>query len=595
MKKIKFWLVLLAFVFALISPVSVWADVPSAVTYLKAQTQDAWVTQALAATSQTNIGTDHLKTVAGTLATDYAKTILAVAATNQNPATFGNIDYVAKLKTFYNNHQIGDASLINDDIWGLLALAAVKDTSAQEFIDAKDYILNHQNTDGGWSYATTGQSDTNDTAAAIIALVEAGVSSSDSKITQAINYLKTAQNADGGFGYQPGNDSDSGSDAWVITALNKLNQNPASWSKGNNTPITHLQSLQDTDGGFWWVKPGTSDFNNKAMTAYAVIALSNKSFPVGYYQSLGTTTPQTQTYHLRLEGQNSTICETDAAGTTALDLIKNAATICGYTYNITQESFGSYLRGINSETAQGLAGWLYYVNHTSPSVGAGDYQLAANDSVLFYYGQWGWNPTKLVIADTSLDVGQSIDIFAKYFNGTDWLPLPNAVIKVNDTTRTADATGKLTLTFETNGINELYVNTPDFVRSQKTKVTVGNVVNDQLAMQVEIDQTGTVAGSSIGLIITPDVINFGKLKPGETSTKNITVQNDGSDSLTINATISGDSVFTSGIKIDGKNSAEYSQTLLPRAGKDTAINLSVPLGYTGSGVKTGEIIFWAVK
>ena len=589
MKKCKILLLAAALLVAPLNPIFVSADVSSGITYLQAITPDAWVTQALVASGQTNVSAEHLKTVSGNLATDYAKAILAVSAAGQDPKTFGNLDYVAKLKTFYNNSQFGDQTLINDDIWSLLALSSIKDITGQEFTDAKSFILSHQNTDGGWSYAVSATSDSNDTAAAIIALIEAEVSASDEKIVKALDYLKTTQNNDGGFGYQAGADSDSGSDAWVIAALNKLNINAASWNKGEEDPIKHLNSLQDTDGGYWWVKPGTSEFNNKAMSAYAVIALSGKSFPVAYFQSVPAGT-----FHLRIEGETNTICDVNVQGPTALDLVKNAAEICDYTYNITQESFGQYLRGIGSDEAEGMIGWLYFVNNTSLAVGAGDYAMQAGDEALFYYGDWGWNPTKLILSDSEIEVGQTVALEAKYFNGSNWLPLPGATVYVNGTARQADAVGGLTLTFEQNGVNQVYVDTADFVRSEKYQIVVGENVSQSLNLQVEIDQSnGQVLGDAVALEITPASLDFGKLSPGQTGSQMITLQNTGSSNITVGANVAGDNVFMTGVKINDFAPAQFSDTIAFDTQKTETIKLTVPLGYTGSGIKNGQIIFWA--
>jgi len=267
--------------------VSAGVDVDAAVNYLRTKDNSAWKTMALVATGESGLTGDHLKNINSENAIDYCAPILAITALGEDPRTYPNQDYVAKLKTYYNNNQMGDATLLNDDIWSILALASIYQADSTEAVAAKKFLLDNQNDDGGWGYSISegsDTSDTNDTAAAIIALVEAGVSVVESSIVDALAYLQSTQNNDGGFPYDPnslwGTDSDSGSDAWVIWALNKVGQDPASWTKGENSPITHLQSLQDAgDGGFWWIA-GESEYNNKAMTPYAVIALAGKSFPV---------------------------------------------------------------------------------------------------------------------------------------------------------------------------------------------------------------------------------------------------------------------------------------------------------------------------
>ena len=575
-------------------PVFVSAGIPEAVTYLQSQVDDPWITMALVAAGQSSIPNGHLRSVSGNLATDYAKTILALAALGENPSTFGNVDYVVQLKSYYSQNQMGDPNLLNDDAWSILALASVGQVNSLEAQKAKDFLLANQNANGGWSYSVGAGSDTNDTAAAIMALVEAGISPTDPVIINALTYLQSAQNTDGGIGYDINSDSDSGSDSWVISALYKAGINPTSWSQGNNNPITHLESLQDDDGGFWWVEEGTSEWNNKAMTTFAVIALAGKTYPVDYYQS---DQPTPGTYHLRLEGGSATICDALVAGPTALDLVKNAAATCSYTYTITQEIYGPYLRAINDEQASGLSGWLYFVDNISPPIGAADYNLEEGDEVLFYYGQWGWNPTRIDVSSTEIDPGQTIDVSAKYFNGSDWLPLPNAVIKVGQDTRTADALGDLALTINQNGIYQLYVDTPDFVRSQKVTVTVGDTVSQQIGLQVEIDQSGggNIGGEAIALIVNPTQINFGTLAPGQTANQIVSLENGGTVDLSVGATVNGDVVFVSGIKINNEPSGNYSETLAPDEGKTADVSLTVSGSYLASGRKTGELIFWATS
>lgn len=285
------------------------AGMAEAVDYLKGQTPDAWITQALIAAGQTNVAVDHLSNVVeGTLnpANDYAKTILALAAAGKNPRTFGEIDYVAKLESYYKSNQMGDAALLNDDIWSLLAFASIKMAGFKEAVAAKNFLLAKQNADGGWGYNLSGGSDTNDTAAAIIALAETGASASDPVIMKAFDYLRSLQNADGGFPYNPawGGASDPDSDAWVIWALNRLGQDPAAWDKEGNNPAANLRLWQGEDGGFKWATDGMSD---KKLTADAVIALAGKSFPIGYFEIPKPTTKLTVNKSALNSGQSLVI------------------------------------------------------------------------------------------------------------------------------------------------------------------------------------------------------------------------------------------------------------------------------------------------
>ncbi|MDP2765907.1 MAG: DUF4430 domain-containing protein [Candidatus Methanoperedens sp.] len=591
MKMKKFFILLIAAAIAF-QPVFVTADIGSAVAYLQTQPQDAWVTQALAAVGADNIATGHLDSVSGTSATDYAKAILALAAVGKNPATFGNIDYAAKLKTYYNNNQIGNEGLLNDDMWSVLALASAGEKNSEEAVGAKNYLLSHQNIDGGWGYAVSGGSDTNDTAAAIMALVEAGLNPADQAIINAVNYLKSAQNNDGGFGYMPGSESDSGSDSWIISAIYKIKQNPNDWNKNGGNPIAHLQTLQDTDGGFWWVKPGTSKWNNKAMTAYAVIALTGKSFPVGYYNKANAGK-----YHIRIEGGANTICDTYADGKTALDVMKNAAESCDYTCVIQDTSYGPYLSKINNEEAAGMSGWMYFVNYKSPPIGAADYLLAEGDEVLWYYGDWGWQPTRMLADEYSLETGRSIAITVEYFNGQSWLALEGATVKGAEQNYTTSALGRVIAVLP-DGYYVLYAQKDGFVRSNQKEISVGAAVSRSVGLTVEIEQPGSsdgvgVAGEAIIFEVTPSQLSFGKIKPGGTASQTLNISNLGTVNLIVAAVMAGNSVFKENLQLDNRLWPNYSAVLASDESKDVKASLPVPANYLDSGIKTGELILWA--
>lgn len=569
---------------------SIEAGVLEGVTYLQGQTQDAWITQALVAAGQVDVPTDHLSSVSGILATDYAKTILALAAAGEDPTAFGSIDYVAKLKTYHSNNQMGDENLLNDDFWSVLALASVDEINSTESQNAKNFILANQNNDGGWGYNVGGESDSNDTAAAVMALVEAGVSVSDGVITNAVNYLKSTQNDDGGFGWSQGDPSDSGSDAWVMSAIYKLGQDPVSWTKNSHHPVEHLETLQDTDGGFWWVEPGTSDFNNKAMTTFAVVALAGKTYPVGYWQ------PNAGKYHLRIEGQSGTMCDVYVEGTTALDVVENGSVVCGYTYNIEDTAYGPYLNQINNETAQGMSGWMYFVNFISPVVGANDYTLQEGDEVLWYYGDWGWMPTRLLVDDNNVESGQCVLVSVDYFDGQNWLDLEGATIKGGVGEYTTDAQGQAGLDLS-DGRYELYVEKHSYIRSNREVVLVGQGAAQSVGMKVEIDQTGDggggVGGESIVLVVDPDELNFGKLKPGQTGKQDVILSNQGTVELNINTVVTGDELFVANTKINDQVWSAYQTDLNKDQQTAAEVSLCVPSNYVGAGVKSGELIFWA--
>lgn len=574
----------------LICPLLVTAGTSEGVSYLETLTPDPWITQALLAGGKNNVSLSHLDTVPGVLATDYAKVILALTAAAENPKTFGNIDYVAKIKTYLNNDQIGDDGLLNDDIWTILALASSGEVDSMEVQKAKNFVISNQNADGGWGYAVSGDSDTNDTAAAIIALLEFGLAADSTVIVNAVSYLRSMQNDDGGFGWTSGSESDSGSDSWVMLALNKMGVDSATWTKNNNNPKNHLLSLQDTDGGFWWVAPGSSDLNNKAMTSFAVIALTGKSFPLAYF-SAGVV--DEGNYKIRIEGKNNTICNASAEGTTVLELIKNAALICSYTYNIEETSYGPYLNKINDELAAGLEGWMYFVNNESPAVGLSDYLLSDGDEVLLYFGEWGWLPTKLEIDKTAISGTELSGISVSYYENGQWSALTGADVAGLDQSYQTDSNGELDV-FLPDGFYSVLASKSGFVRSNQENLSVGSGVEKSVSLSVEIETSGVdVFGESIIFTVEPSSLDFGKMKTGQVNTQTLVLKNSGTVDLKLSANVQGDSLFKNFLKLASGIWSDYSQELNSDQTQNLDVSLDVPDTYIGSGVKSGDLIIWA--
>jgi hypothetical protein len=205
--------------------------------------------------------------------------IIAIAAAGQDPSNFGGTDYMALLSAEHAGGQLGDSTLLNDDIFGIIAIDAAHDTSLlPEAQDALDYLLAHQGTDGGFSYTTDCSvwcgEDSSDTAAALIAMYAASdlgltPSNLDAPKSQALAYLLTTQQSDGGFGADTSSSSDGSSTAWVLMALNTVG---SSVDKSASSARTWLLNDQNTDGGFAYGAYGITN-SDTYTTAGAVLAL----------------------------------------------------------------------------------------------------------------------------------------------------------------------------------------------------------------------------------------------------------------------------------------------------------------------------------
>ncbi|MCA9349899.1 terpene cyclase/mutase family protein [Candidatus Saccharibacteria bacterium] len=212
-------------------------------------------------------------------ATTIEKRILAINALRQDPQNFYGINYLDQLLGSYQANQLGDPTLLNDDIFGIMALLGSNQTTQIALLDSLNYLVDNQEPDGGFGYSLSSGSDTNDTASALVALISsqrAGLThpNLDQVIAGAINYLIPSQNLDGGFGYLPGDPSDGSSTAWGLIALNAI---------GTIQDVQAYQGLasqwlidnQLSDGGFGYLAEYGSDTYT---TSHALIALTGNTW-----------------------------------------------------------------------------------------------------------------------------------------------------------------------------------------------------------------------------------------------------------------------------------------------------------------------------
>ncbi len=248
--------------------------------YLRKQDLDAWTAMARGAIGDT-IYPPSLQSLPKQPVTELSKFILALVANGIDPRFFSGHDYLADVLAEVKDDQIGDPRRLNDDAWGLLALrAGGLPTNHLAVLAVKRNLILTQNTDGGWGSSIGGASDTNDTAAIMMALSEAGVSPLDPSIQHALGYLATQENDDGGFSFDHAQypESDAASDAWVVSALTKVGSTLSFWKKNNVTVVDHLRSLYRPDGCYTWQKGGLNC--SPGITAWVAIALEWKSYPV---------------------------------------------------------------------------------------------------------------------------------------------------------------------------------------------------------------------------------------------------------------------------------------------------------------------------
>ena len=234
-------------------------------------------------------------------ATDVERKIIAIAATGQDAGTFGGFDYNTALTGYHVGQQIGDPTLLTDDMFGIIAADASKDPALYSTAqDGLDYLLAHQAADGGFSYTTNScaycGSDSSDTAAAIIAMqaaISIGLSNTNltSDEAKATAYLLNTQQPDGGFGADIYSASDGDSTAWGLMALNNAGD-----AAGTQALAARdwLINNQNADGGFSYGAYGITA-SDTYTTAHAIIAILGTTWLLQPSPIHGSSPPPTVT------------------------------------------------------------------------------------------------------------------------------------------------------------------------------------------------------------------------------------------------------------------------------------------------------------
>ncbi|OGY47446.1 MAG: hypothetical protein A3J65_03380 [Candidatus Buchananbacteria bacterium RIFCSPHIGHO2_02_FULL_45_11b] len=201
---------------------------------------------------------------------NWARAILAALAKGLDPANLSGRNLVSELMALLASPSLPQ----NAYAWGIVALrAAGMPVNHPTLIDCRDRLLGNQDENLGWG-ADPALPNSNDTAAALIALADLGLTTDALAIQNGAVALYSYQTPGGGFALAPDLEADACSDAWAIAALNRLGLGL------NGDAISHLISLQALDGSFNFQadQDGQSTFR-ATTTAYALVALAEQAWP----------------------------------------------------------------------------------------------------------------------------------------------------------------------------------------------------------------------------------------------------------------------------------------------------------------------------
>jgi len=199
------------------------------------------------------------------------RTILVLEASGLSGRSFGGRNLVAELL----RRQRADGSWrrnVGHTAFGVLALrSAGLGAGSGPVRRAAAWLAGARNSDGGFGFVPSAESDVDDTGAALQALAAAG--RRGAAAAEAVGYLRRMRNGDGGFGQSEGRGSNAQSTAWAVQGLVATG---AGGMQGG--AIRYLRGLQRRDGHIAYSR--TSDQTPVWVTAQALTALRRKPFPL---------------------------------------------------------------------------------------------------------------------------------------------------------------------------------------------------------------------------------------------------------------------------------------------------------------------------
>ncbi|MDX6495473.1 MAG: hypothetical protein QOE17_1459 [Gaiellales bacterium] len=193
--------------------------------------------------------------------------ILAVVALGKNPTSFAGRNLVRALRsTVAATGRIGSFS--NSTYWGVLAFRAAGATLPSRSLA---YIRSLQGTAGGYGYAPGTGADSNDTAAAVMALRAGGIPCAWKAVAHAYDYMHGLQRSDLGYGLTASSGSDSQSTSWVIQSRIKC-------GLVNTGALGYLADRKRTNGSYEY-RSGLVQ-TPAWVTAQVLPAVNGRAYPI---------------------------------------------------------------------------------------------------------------------------------------------------------------------------------------------------------------------------------------------------------------------------------------------------------------------------
>jgi hypothetical protein len=217
--------------------------------------------------------------ISTSVVTEAERRAMALEALGINPYSGTPVDYISPIVSSFDGTQIGDSSLVNDDIFAIFPLLHAGYTIHDNIIrNVIAHIIASQENDGSW----VGSVDLTAAAVQALALIndEPNVAHA---IKRALEYLHTKQLPDAST-------SEPFSTSWLLQAIGAVGGSVSEWQQVNRTPSYYLATQQERDGGI--VASSTQD--RIWATAYAIPGIKRATWD-SLLQSFPKPTTQTAT------------------------------------------------------------------------------------------------------------------------------------------------------------------------------------------------------------------------------------------------------------------------------------------------------------
>ncbi|MFA5943293.1 MAG: prenyltransferase/squalene oxidase repeat-containing protein [Candidatus Thermoplasmatota archaeon] len=164
----------------------------------------------------------------------------AIALAGGDLTDWNGDDLETRLRAGFDGAQFGDAVLLNDDAYALLALRATGAPSDDAMVESSArFLADHQNADGGWGYAA-GSSSGTDTTGMVLAALASGVETGATAWASDGRAFVNTTRAGAGYAEMPGGTANCDSTVWALRTLG---------DHGDAQAWEFLLGLQQADGG----------------------------------------------------------------------------------------------------------------------------------------------------------------------------------------------------------------------------------------------------------------------------------------------------------------------------------------------------------